>query len=256
MSHSATDGLRINGLTVRYGEERPALNGFGLQVPPHGLCAVIGPSGCGKSTLLRAVAGLLPRYEGDIRFGGVPLADSKAVIGLVPQNYGLLPWRTVASNLRIALKLSGRAAAREEQNRRIGEWLDAMGIGKLARRYPLSLSGGQQQRAAIARAFALDPDILLLDEPFSALDALTREGLQQLFLENWRSRPKTALFVTHDVEEAILLGQTILVMSARPDEPAELLDNPVFALPDQDKRTSEVFHKQSNEIRKVMQRKW
>ncbi|MMZ59738.1 Bicarbonate transport ATP-binding protein CmpD [compost metagenome] len=131
-----------------------------------------------------------------------------------------------------------------------------MGIADLAHRYPLSLSGGQQQRVAIARAFAISPQIMLLDEPFSALDAITREEIQRIFLENWNSHPTTTLFVTHDVEEAILLGEKIIMMTTDQAAPLIVMDNPLFSIKLEETRDSEQFFQLSKEIRKVMQEKW
>jgi NitT/TauT family transport system ATP-binding protein len=162
----------------------------------------------------------------------------------------------VQANIRVALQIARPEMGKTEQSAAINRWLAAMGIGELAARYPLSLSGGQQQRVAIARAFALMPQLMLLDEPFSALDALTREKLQRLFLENWQANPTTALFVTHDVEEAVLLGEKILLMPSGEGGALTLLDNPLFALPLADKRESEAFFEQTKRIRKVMQEKW
>ncbi|MDT3428321.1 NitT/TauT family transport system ATP-binding protein [Paenibacillus forsythiae] len=256
-SSSRNDGLRIQGLTISYAEGAPALGPASLHIPEHGIYTLIGPSGCGKSTLLRAVAGLLPGFVGDITYNGQSVHGRKALIGLVPQSYGLLPWKTVAANLRTALAviLPGRKR-KEEREARISRWLEAMDIADLAGRYPLSLSGGQQQRVAVARAFALLPEIMLLDEPFSALDAMTRETLQRLFLENWRTRPVTALFVTHDVEEAILLGEKIVVMAPGGRRELDIIDNPVFSLKHEDKRSSAEFFEQTKRIRKVMREQW
>ncbi|WP_052339576.1 ABC transporter ATP-binding protein [Gorillibacterium massiliense] len=250
-------GLRIANLHVEYAAGHAPLRDFHLHVPEHSLYTIVGPSGCGKSTLLRAIAGLLSSYGGQIRFGGESLRGSGALIGFVPQNYGLLPWKTVRSNIETALKIGrpGRALQKQHEEQAT-HWLTAMGIADLADRYPLSLSGGQQQRVAIARAFALQPTILLLDEPFSALDALTRENVQAVFLENWRNHPTTTLFVTHDVEEAVLLGERIVVMPSKQGESADILDNPVFALDAAGKRDSDDFYRQVRRMRKVIQEKW
>ncbi|MCL6458439.1 MAG: ATP-binding cassette domain-containing protein [Gorillibacterium sp.] len=257
MLHSRNKGLVITDLTLAYQGGQPALDKFHITVPEHSIYTVIGPSGCGKSSLLRAIAGLIKDYQGDIQFNGKSVHEKATLIGLVPQNYGLLPWRTIQANIRVALRIAHPDKAdRERQEQQIRHWLEAMGIAELADRYPLSLSGGQQQRVAIARAFALLPTIMLLDEPFSALDALTREKIQQLFLENWLTHPTTTLFVTHDVEEAILLGQKIMVMSSGKGETLEVIDNPLFYQKYEDKRESDEFFQQTKRIRKVMQEKW
>ncbi|MNI43190.1 Bicarbonate transport ATP-binding protein CmpD [compost metagenome] len=228
-----------------------------LSLPEHGIYTIIGPSGSGKSTLLRAIAGLLPGYTGELLFNGKPVHEKDTLVGLVPQNYGLLPWKTVRGNIQVAMKITGAAGDKTGRDAQITRWLSSMGIAELADRYPLSLSGGQQQRVAIARAFAILPKIMLLDEPFSALDAVTREALQQIFLDNWLAHPATALFVTHDVDEAILLGQRIIMLPAGSQDAVEVLDNTtVFGMQHEEKRDSNEFFEQTKRIRKVMQQKW
>ncbi|MBT2290292.1 ATP-binding cassette domain-containing protein [Paenibacillus albidus] len=262
MSSSKTNvnssGLCVKDLRVEYNNGQPALGKVNFTLPEHGIYTVIGPSGSGKSTLLRAVAGLLPDYAGQLLFNGKAVQDKETLIGLVPQNYGLLPWKTVRANIRTALRIARPAISdKQEVEARIQRWLTSMGISELSGRYPLSLSGGQQQRVAIARAFAIMPTILLLDEPFSALDAITREALQVLFLEHWLAHPVTALFVTHDVEEAILLGQQIIILPASKEETPDIVDNrAVFGMKHEDKRSSEDFFEQTKRIRKVMREKW
>ncbi|WP_310551369.1 ABC transporter ATP-binding protein [Paenibacillus glufosinatiresistens] len=249
-------GLAVRGFTVSYPGRAEAVGPIALSVPQGAICSVIGPSGCGKSTLLRAAAGLLGAYEGEIAFGGQPLAGSGAVIGLVPQNYGLLPWKTAEANITTALGIARPGLGRREKREAAARWLGLMGIGELADRYPARMSGGQQQRVAVARAFALEPDLLLLDEPFSALDALTREALQERFLANWAAHPATALFVTHDVEEAILLGGIIAVLPPSGAGSPLLLDNPVAGLVPGERRTSAVFFEMTRTVRKAMADLW
>lgn len=258
MSYSKNSGLEIRNLTVEFQEGQFALGGVNIHLPEHSIYTILGPSGCGKSTLLRSVAGLVRSYEGEITFNGKTLhGQNQTLIGLVPQNYGLLPWKTVRSNIKIAMKISNSGAlSKGQQEQVMMDWLTAMGIADLAHRYPLSLSGGQQQRVAIARAFAISPQIMLLDEPFSALDALTREEIQRIFLNNWKAHPTTALFVTHDVEEAILLGEKIVLMTSGEDESPIIMDNPLFAVQNEEKRDSELFFQMCRQIRKVMQEKW
>lgn len=258
MSSLRNSGLCIKELQVEYKEGQLALGQVDLVLPEHGIYTIIGPSGSGKSTLLRAIAGLLPGYQGELLFNGKSIHDKETLVGLVPQNYGLLPWKTVHDNIQIAMKITRSAGgSKQERATQIRHWLASMGIADLAERYPLSLSGGQQQRVAIARAFAIQPAILLLDEPFSALDAITREALQKLFLDHWLAHPATTLFVTHDVEEAILLGQKIVVMPAGKQDVPEILDNAaVFGMKHEDKRDSHEFFEQTRQIRKVMQEKW
>lgn len=258
MSNLRNSGLCIKNLEVEYKSGQLALGQVNLSLPEHSIYTIIGPSGSGKSTLLRAIAGLLPSYKGQILFNNKSVHEKETLIGLVPQNYGLLPWKTVHDNIQIAMKITHPSAqSKGQQEEQIKRWLTSMGISDLAKRYPLSLSGGQQQRVAIARAFAILPTIMLFDEPFSALDAITREALQLLFLKSWNAHPATTLFVTHDVEEAILLGQKIIVMPSSKTEKPEIVDNhSVFHLKHEDKRSSTDFFEQTKQIRKVMQEKW
>lgn len=258
MSNLRNNGLEIKDLKVAYKSGQLALGPIDLSLPLQGIYTIIGPSGSGKSTLLRAIAGLLPSYEGQILFNEKSVHEKETLIGLVPQNFGLLPWKTVEANIQIAMKITRAAGlSKQERETQIKQWLTSMGIADLADRYPLSLSGGQQQRVAIARAFAILPTILLLDEPFSALDAITRETLQILFLNNWLVHKATTLFVTHDVEEAILLGQKIVVMPSNKEEKPEIIDNHlVFQMKHEEKRDSVDFFEQTKRIRKVMQETW
>ena len=257
MSDLRNSGLRVADLRVEYTGGQLALGRVNLAIPEHGIYTIIGPSGCGKSTLLRTIAGLIKTYQGEILFNEKSVHSQETLIGLVPQSYGLLPWKTVHSNILMAMKISQPdKTQRQAQEQQIKFWLESMGIADLADRYPLSLSGGQQQRVAIARAFAILPTMMLLDEPFSALDAFTRETIQQIFLDNWLTHPTTTLFVTHDVEEAILLGEKIIVMPSNQEESLEVVDNPIFHMKHEDKRNSEEFFQQTKKIRKVMHKKW
>ncbi|OAB48129.1 ABC transporter ATP-binding protein [Paenibacillus antarcticus] len=258
MSPSRNSGLHIKELSVTYKDGQLALGRVNLSVPEHSIYTILGPSGSGKSTLLRTIAGLIKEYQGEILFDGISVHTQEPLIGLVPQSYGLLPWKTVHANINMAMKISHPYRnQRQSQEQQIQHWLAAMGIADLAKRYPLSLSGGQQQRVAIARAFALEPTIMLLDEPFSALDAVTRETIQRLFLENWIAHPATTLFVTHDVEEAILLGEKIIVMPSNKENHQVLIDNDhVFRIKHEDKRDSDDFFQQTKRIRKVIQEQW
>lgn len=249
-------GLVARALTVDYGEG-PVLGPLDLDLPERGIYTVLGPSGSGKSTLLKAAAGLLPDFGGSLSYGGRPIGSAGVAgadirIGLVPQNYGLLPWQTAIANVRTALKIARPDESRARRGAAALRWLALTGLSGLEGRYPRALSGGQQQRVAIARAFAIRPDLLLLDEPFSALDAVTREGLQRLLLESWRQQPSTMLFVTHDVEEAILLGRKIVMLTAAAGHPVLIDNEAVFSLADEHKRDHDAFHEQTRHIRRIM----
>jgi sulfonate transport system ATP-binding protein len=188
-----------------------ALQDVQLTIAPGELVSLVGPSGCGKSTLLRAVAGLDPDYTGEILADGLPVRGPDLSRGIIFQEPRLFPWLDLWENVGFGLRSSG--AARKE---RIGELISLVGLSGFEKAYPHQLSGGMAQRAAIARALAPSPGVLLLDEPFGALDAFTRMRLQDAFQEIWLSQRTTAILVTHDIEEAIDLGQRVVVMTPRP----------------------------------------
>ncbi|MCF1505252.1 ABC transporter ATP-binding protein [Afifella sp. H1R] len=198
----------------RRGNEVEALSGFDLTVEPGEFITVVGPSGCGKTTMLRIVQGLEDRSGGSIKLGEREITGPGPERGFVFQQYGLLPWMTASQN--IAFALDARGVPRNEHEDRITRTLQTVGLSKFRNHYPRQMSGGMQQRVGIARALAIDPDILLLDEPFGALDALTREVLQEEMLTLSETMQKTVLFVTHSIDEAIMLADRIVVMSARP----------------------------------------
>nr|WP_256625921.1 ABC transporter ATP-binding protein [Selenomonas ruminantium] len=200
-----------------------ALQDVSLTVPQGTVCAVIGPSGCGKSTLLKVVAGLIRNYTGSVRINGEKVNPQKLCIGFMPQNYGLLPWQTAGENIRLACRLKGGWSA--DKKEQMHDLCQKLGIENLLNRYPQELSGGQQQRVSLARVFLLEPDILLMDEPFSALDAITREEMQDVFRDLWEDAGITTMLVTHYVEEALYLGQQIVLMSSSPGTVAEVMDN-------------------------------
>ncbi len=218
--------IEVEHLSVGYeadGKENIALHDVSLTVPQGTVCAVIGPSGCGKSTLMKVVAGLIGDYQGNVRIDGCPINPHKMKIGFMPQNYGLLPWKTVEENIRLGCRIKGRMP--EDIDERADRISRRLGIAGLEKRFPHELSGGQQQRVGLARAFLLRPDILLMDEPFSALDAITREEMQEVFLDLWQENHITTMLVTHYVEEALYLGQRIALMSAHPGTVQEIIEN-------------------------------
>jgi NitT/TauT family transport system ATP-binding protein len=196
------------------GRQVTVLDDVSFDVSAHGICAVVGPNGSGKSTLLRLVAGLLVPDGGTIEIDGVAVADADQRVGLVFQEPRLLPWRTAIDNVAFPLELAG--VGRRARRERARALLELVGLTTFARAYPHQLSGGMRQRAAIARALARDPHILLLDEPFSALDALTRERFNGELLEIWRRTGTTILIVTHSIAEAVFLADEVIVLSARP----------------------------------------
>ncbi len=191
-----------------------ALDRVDLEVGEGEFIAVLGPSGCGKSTLMRLVAGLVPATTGRIAISGVPVRGPHTDLGIVFQAATLLDWRTVLGNVLLQLELRGLDPAAHEARARA--LLDAVGLGEFANAFPRELSGGMKQRAAIVRALVHDPGILLMDEPFGALDALTREQMRIDLEELWLSSRKTVMFITHSIDEAVLLADRVVVMSPRP----------------------------------------
>ncbi|MGE3144659.1 MAG: ABC transporter ATP-binding protein [Pseudorhodoplanes sp.] len=214
MSKLAIENVSRVFPAVRGGTPTRALEPTDLTVGDNDFVTVLGPSGCGKSTLLRLVAGLDTPTTGRILLDGRPVTDPGPDRGMVFQSYTLFPWLSVADNIAFGLREKGMPAA--ERQRIVAQWLGNIGLQSFASHYPKQLSGGMQQRTAIARALANDPAILLLDEPFGALDNQTRALMQELLLGIWERDRKTVIFVTHDIEEAIFLASRVLVMSARP----------------------------------------
>ena len=208
---------------TRGGADVQALSRVDLEIRRHEFVAVVGPSGCGKSTLLRLVAGLIRPTEGSVELFGRAITEPPDGVGIVFQKPTLLPWLSVLDNVLFPIRHKyGRPG--DDHKAAAHDLIAMVGLEGFEDRMPEELSGGMQQRAAIARALLLDPDILLMDEPFSALDALTREEMGFELQGIWNRRPKTVLFITHSVNEAVLLSDRIFVMSARPGTIVETLD--------------------------------
>ena len=216
--------LAIEGLRHTYvrGQSRVvALDGIDLSVPREGFLCVVGPSGCGKSTLLRICAGLVAPTAGAVRIHGSPIHGPTEECAIVFQDASLLPWRTVRANLTLPLEIDRSDSDRRRQQS--DEVLALLGLEEFADAYPSTLSGGMAQRVAIGRALMLDPTVVLLDEPFGFLDALTRERISQELLEIWRRRRTTVLMVTHNIQEAVLLADAVVVLSSRPARVARII---------------------------------
>ena len=212
--------LRIAHLNARYAGQ-PALQDISLQLNQGELMVVLGPSGCGKTTLLNLIAGFLPLESGSITLDGKEIAGPGAERGVVFQNEGLLPWRNVIDNVAFGLQLAGMA--RVERHAIARRLLQKVGLEGAEKRFIWQLSGGQRQRVGIARALAADPQLLLLDEPFGALDAFTREQMQTLLLTLWRDSGKQILLITHDIEEAVFLASDLVLLSPGPGRVMERL---------------------------------
>ncbi len=219
------DGVLVDGVGKTYagdGDAVRALDDVSFEVEAGEFVCLVGPSGCGKTTLFRIIAGLIEATDGRVLLGDAPVTGPTTDMGVVFQEYHLFPWLTVEENVSFGLERVG--IAESERGRRIDEMLDLVGLAEFRDSYPKSLSGGMKQRVAIARALAVDPRLLLMDEPFGAVDAQTREMLQRELLEVWQSTGKTVLFVTHDVAEAVTLADRIVVMAAEPGRVAEVVD--------------------------------
>jgi NitT/TauT family transport system ATP-binding protein len=210
--------------TYRPPRGRPllALDEVSLDVRPREFVALLGPSGCGKSTLLYLIGGFLPVERGRILIDGTPVAAPGPDRGIVFQHFALFPWKTVRANVLYGLERLG--LPRAERETRAQSFIDLVGLGGFEEAYPSQLSGGMKQRAAIARTLAVDPKILLMDEPFGSLDAQTRGLMQAELLAIWQRTPKTVIFVTHDVQEAVYLSDRVAVMSARPGHIKAVID--------------------------------
>lgn len=248
--------LEINDLSVSYKSKKDIVKVLGpvsMSIEAGDIIAIIGPSGCGKSTFLHVLSGIIKEYSGQATLNGAKLDPKIHDIGFIPQNFGLLPWRNVEKNCLLSLRIKNKPID-SELKERINYIMDRLNIGGLKDRYPKELSGGQKQRAAIARAFIMNPDLLLMDEPFSALDALTREEAQELFIDVWNQYRPTTVFVTHSIEEAIYMGKKIVIMSHCPGIIVETIDNPLFNT--EDLRQNEEYLKLSSHIRTIIKKGW
>jgi NitT/TauT family transport system ATP-binding protein len=223
---SATSQIVVEGVHHLYrppsGRSVLALEDVSLTVRAREFLALLGPSGCGKSTLLYLIGGFLPIETGRILLEGQPIAGPGPDRGIVFQHFALFPWKTVRANVLYGLERM--SLPREEREKRAQSFIDLVGLTGFEDSYPSQLSGGMKQRTAIARTLAFDPKILLMDEPFGALDAQTRHLMQSELLSIWRRTPKTVIFVTHDVQEAVYLADRVAVMSARPGRIKTIVD--------------------------------
>lgn len=220
-----SSGIDMNGVSVTFetpGGQMVAVDSVTEHVAQSSFVSVVGPSGCGKSTLLAVIAGLQKPSSGTVAIGGKPVTGPDPAIGVVFQEDSTLPWRTTEENVRFAMQMIG--VDKRDQRRRAQEAIDLVGLGGFEKTYPAMLSGGMRQRVALARTLAVQPDVVLMDEPFAALDQQTRIFLGAEVRQIWASTQQTVVFVTHDISEAILLSQQVWIMSFRPGKIIDVVD--------------------------------
>jgi NitT/TauT family transport system ATP-binding protein len=243
--------IKISNLNVSYKNKEKhikVLENIDLTVDMGEICTILGPSGCGKSTLLKVLSGILKDYRGEALIDGKRIDPKIHRIGFIPQNSGLVSWKTAQENIHLSTKIKdGKKNIDIEFYNKL---LMELKIKELVKRYPNQLSGGQMQRVAIARALLMKPSLLLMDEPFSALDAMTKEEAQKLLLKVWKEHSVTTLLVTHDIKEAIYLGKKIAVISGAPGKIVEVIDNPLFGKVDIEIDKEYVLMK--NYLRKIL----
>jgi NitT/TauT family transport system ATP-binding protein len=239
--------IQIAGVSKAFGNGAPALGAIDLDVEAREFVCLLGPSGCGKSTLLNIVAGFLEPTTGRVLVDGAPVTGPGADRGVVFQEYVLFPWLTVAGNVEFGLTLKGMAT--DERRRTAARYLDLVGLRAHAEKFPVQLSGGMKQRVAIARALANSPSIILMDEPFGALDAQTREILQEELSRIQRVEHKTIVFVTHSIREAVYLADRVVVMTSAPGRIKQIFD---IKLPDVRDRFTPEFTQYESEITRLV----
>lgn len=250
---------QVSKFFKRRGKVTEALRDINLELEQGTFVSLIGPSGCGKSTLLRIVGGLASVEQGEVTVGSLsPLdAQSEKQFGFVPQSPALFPWRTVLENMNLPFEVNTRGQSAQAQEREDPvQLLQSVGLGDFVHAYAKELSGGMQQRVGIARAFGSGAPILLMDEPFSALDEITREMISYQLLHIWESHQKTVLFVTHSLREAVLLSDKVVVMSARPGQITKIIDINLPRPRDASIEDTDAFHHYVTEIRGYLRDKW
>ena len=241
--------IEVDKVTKTYASDAgdiEALDAIHLDIAPRELVTIVGPSGCGKSTLLRCIGGLIPPSEGRVLIDGEMVTEPDPRIGYVFQKAVLLPWRTVEKNVLLPFEIKGRPTSRDLQS--VREALEMVDLHEYARHRPAELSGGMQQRVAVARALVTEPSILLMDEPFGALDAQTRDSMNVELLRIWQEAMPTIVFVTHDIGEALFLSDRVVVMTARPGRVHEVIEVDIprprtFDLVESDERFWALRHK-------------
>ena len=250
--------INIHSLTFAYPHTSPLFENFSLSISRGETWSILGPSGCGKTSLLYLLAGLRKPTLGEIKIDDEVLTRPRPHSGLILQDYGLLPWSTVYENVELGLrvrKFYGADGKHTPENYlpkdNVTHWLNRLGLGEVAEKFPAQISGGQRQRTAIARTLVLEPDLLLMDEPFSSLDAITREDLQNLTLSLCAEQNLTLVIVTHAIEEAAALGKKILLLGDAPNQNAKVFENPNAG--QSAYRTSQEYRELCNSLWKEMQ---
>jgi NitT/TauT family transport system ATP-binding protein len=213
--------ISVRGAGKRY-DALEVFRDVNLEIGGREIVAVVGPSGCGKTTLLRCIDGLIPLSSGEILVDGAPVNEPRWGVAMVFQHFGLFPWKTVYDNVAYGLRLAG--ASRRELGEKVPHFINLVGLKSFEDAYPYQISGGMQQRCGLARALATEPTVMLMDEPFAAVDAQTREILQFELLRIWELRPVAMVFVTHSIEEAVLMGDRVVVLKGRPSTVSETIE--------------------------------
>lgn len=239
-----TNKLSVQQVSISLGKHK-ILHEIDFEINKGEILTVLGPSGSGKSTLLNILGGIIKNYSGKIEFDNLPI--KQIAKGYIPQNLGLLPWKTVKENIYLTEKINKNIKISAEEVTNIIQELE---IESLLNRYPTEISGGQKQRVALARLFVSKPELLLMDEPFSALDTFTAENSRKLFLELWKSRKITTIFSTHNLSEAVQLGKKILIISKLPGRILHIIDNPLFE--HGASRTDTDFFNFEKELKKIL----
>jgi ABC-type nitrate/sulfonate/bicarbonate transport system ATPase subunit len=241
--------VKIEELSFGYKKESPIFRNFSWKIAHGERWSVIGPSGCGKTTLLYLLAGLQLPTEGKISIDNNHGNGRKTLTGLILQDYGLLPWATAAENVSLGLRIQGKD--KKTVSEITQKWLSELGIESVSTHYPSELSGGQRQRVAIARTLCLEPGLLLMDEPFASLDALTREDLLDLGLRLWKNLSSTMLMVTHNIDEAVYWGSRILVLGRAPNSSSIVVENPLSGSAEY--RNTPEFNAMCRELRRLVE---
>lgn len=243
--------FKVSDYSVNYGENI-VLKDINLAVTNHDIVAIIGPSGSGKTTLINGLIGLV-QSNGQVQLDGKDFNLKDNVVSLVPQNYGLLPWKSVLENIVLANKIRYKGDLGKEKQSDIDYLINSLEIGSILNKFPGEISGGQAQRVALARAFSLKPDLLILDEAFSALDTVVKTKAQNIFIKQWQERPISTLLITHSLEEAILLSTKIFVLK---DGTGYLKNNEMADIPSEKRKDSDMYYEYLSSLQQEVNQAW